>query len=73
MYNKNLEILATDSNVTKNAKRAFNKLSDMEFFYHYSCSKRTYYKRVKKYGDPFMKAPLAKLGKWLLKHHLFTN
>lgn len=46
MNNKKLEILSTDSNVTKN---------------------------VKKYGDPYMKAPLAKLGKWLLKHRLFTN
>lgn len=73
MNNKKLEILFTDSNVTKNVKRAFNRLSDTEFLYRYGCSKHTYYKRVKKFGDPYMKAPLARLGKWLLKHQLFTN
>jgi hypothetical protein len=73
MNNIKLEILSTDSNVTKNVKRAFNRLSDAEFLYQYGCSKRTYYKRVKKYSDPYMKAPLARLGKWLLKHQLFTN
>lgn len=47
MNNKKLEILSTDSNVTKNVKRAFNRLSDTEFLYHYDRSKHTYYKRVK--------------------------
>jgi hypothetical protein len=53
--------------ITKMVVDDFNALSNEEFFCRYSCSKKTYYKRVKKYGDPYMRAPLAKIGKFLNK------
>lgn len=57
----------TDSAVTKRVKLDFNKLTDQEFLRKYAVSKTVYLKRVMKYGDPYMKAPLARLGKWLTK------
>ena len=57
----------TMSKVTKEVITNFNKLSDQAFMNKYSISKFRYFKRVKKYGDPYMKAPLAKIGKFLLK------
>lgn len=54
--------------VTKRVVKDFNTLSDAEFFRKYSGTKETYYKRVKKYGDPYMNAPMAKIGKFLQKH-----
>ena len=57
----------TDSAVTKRVKLEFNRLTDQEFLRKYAVSKAVYLKRVLKYGDPYMKAPLAKLGKWLTK------
>lgn len=56
-----------DSAVTKRVKLDFNVLTDQEFLNKYATSKLTYFKRVLKYGDPYMNAPLAKLGKWLNK------
>lgn len=53
--------------ITKMVIDDFNSMNNEEFFRRYSCSKRTYYKRVKKYGDPYMKAPLAQIGKFLNK------
>jgi hypothetical protein len=53
--------------ITKKVVDDFNTLTDKGFFYKYSCSKKTYYKRVKRYGDPYMNAPLAKIGKFLEK------
>ena len=47
-----------DSAVTKRVKKDFNELSNGEFFNKYKCSKDVYEKRVKKYGDPYMNAPL---------------
>ena len=64
--NISLEILSTDSAVTRNIKRAFNTLTDDEFLSRYNCTKQTYYRRVKRYSDPYMNSPLAKFGKWLL-------
>lgn len=53
--------------ITKKVVDDFNTLSDQAFFYKYKGTKAKYLKRVKKYGDPYMNAPLAKLGKFLNK------
>lgn len=53
--------------ITKRVIDDFNSLTDLVFMQKYSCSKKTYYKRVMKYGDPYMNAPLAKFGKFLLR------
>lgn len=58
-------IQATDSAVTKKAKRDFNTLSEQEFRKKYATTKEVYARRVKKYGDPYMNSPLAKTGKKL--------
>ena len=60
-----LGINKSDSSVTKKVKKEYNSLSDNEFKAKYQASKATYAKRVSKYGDPYMNAPLAKLGKKL--------
>lgn len=52
--------------VTRKAIDAYNTLSEQEFMNRYACSKSVYAKRVARYGDPYMKAPLAKIGKFLL-------
>ena len=57
----------TDSAVTKRAKLDFNKLTNQEFLRKYAVSKTVYLKRVLKYGDPYMRVPLARIGKWLTK------
>lgn len=53
------------SSITKKVVSNYNKLSNKEFKAMYQCSKEVYLNRVKKYGDPFMNAPLAKFGKLL--------
>ena len=53
--------------ITKRVIDDFNTLTDQAFFNKYSCRKSTYLKRVIKYGDPYMNAPLAKIGKFLTK------
>ena len=60
-----LVINASDSAVTKRAKKDYNNLSDQEFMNKYQTSKSTYAKRADKYGDPYMDSPSAKLGKKL--------
>ena len=60
-----LEILDSMSSVTKKVISNFNAMSDQQFMNKYQTSKSTYCKRVNKYGDPYMNAPLAKLGKVL--------
>lgn len=55
------------SSVTKKVIDNFNTMSNRQFMGKYQCSKSTYMKRVAKYGDPYMNAPLAKLGKFLNK------
>lgn len=54
-----------DSEVTRKVKRNYNKMTDKEFMSHYQVSKKTYMKRVNKYGDPYKNSPLAKTGKKL--------
>lgn len=51
--------------VTKKVIKDFNSMTDKEFLIRYSCHKNTYLKRIMKYGDPYTKAPLAKIGKIL--------
>lgn len=58
---------ASDSKVTKNVKYLYNILTEQEFINMFSCTKRTYAKRVAKYNDPYTKAPLAKISKLLKK------
>ncbi len=53
--------------ITKRVVKDFNELSDTDFGKKYCCLKEVYYKRVKRYGDPYMNAPLAKFGKFLIK------
>jgi hypothetical protein len=53
--------------VTRRAIDDFNTLTEQAFFNKYSCKKNKYRKRVIKYGDPYMNAPLAKIGKFLNK------
>jgi hypothetical protein len=60
-----MRYLKTDSAVTKRVKKDWNTMSDKEFMAKYRGSKKTYLKRVRKYGDPYMNSPLAKLGKKL--------
>lgn len=57
--------------ITKRVINDFNSLDDQSFMNKYSCSKRLYYKRVKRYDDPYMNAPLAKIGKLLIKLKLY--
>lgn len=55
------------SSVTKKVIADFNVMSAVEFMQKYQCSKLRYARRVMKYGDPYLHAPLAKIGKWLTK------
>lgn len=57
--------IESDSSVTKRVKNDWNTLSNKEFKNRYATSRRTYKKRVNKYGDPYMNSPLAKAGKKL--------
>ena len=54
--------------ITKRVVDDFNNLTEQAFFSKYYCKKSIYLKRVIKYGDPYMNAPLAKIGKFLTKH-----
>lgn len=66
--NSNVKFLSpskNDSSVTKKVKKDFNELSEQQFRSKYQVSKKRYAKRVKKYGDPYMNSPLAKMGKKL--------
>lgn len=51
--------------ITKRVIDDFNNLSDRAFMSKYFVRKAVYYRRVKKYGDPYMNAPLAKFAKFL--------
>ncbi len=64
-----LEKTSSMRTITKKTIDDFNSMNnDKEFLYKYACKKITYFNRVKKYGDPYMNAPLAKLAKFLKKH-----
>ena len=62
-----LEKLDSMCEITKRVIDDFNSMTNKMFMAKYQCSKTTYYKRVMKYGDPYMNAPLAKIGKFLIK------
>lgn len=53
------------SEVTRKVFADFNAMTDSQFMRKYATTKNTYLKRVLKYGDPYMNAPLAKIGKFL--------
>lgn len=55
------------SKVTLKVIENLSKLTEKEFLFKYSCTKAKYLKRLVKYGDPYMRAPLAKIGKFLIK------
>lgn len=57
----------TLSKVTLKVMQDFNVLDAVAFARKYSCTKTKYFARVLRYGDPYMRAPLAKLGKLLIK------
>lgn len=54
------------SKVTLNVIKDFNMMNSFEFMAKYSCTKPKYFARVLAYGDPYMRAPLAKFGKFLM-------
>ena len=60
---KRYQPTSSDSNATKKVKKDLANLSDSDFRNKYAVSKKTYMKRVDKYGDPYMNSPLVKLGK----------
>lgn len=64
-YPDKLDINKSDSSVTKRVKKDYNSMDDQSFKSKYKASKKTYAKRVEKYGDPYMNSPLAKTGKRL--------
>lgn len=63
-----LEILDSMCAITKKVIRDFNSLTDNEFLRKYACRKIVYYRRVMKYGDPYMNAPLSRIAKFVLKY-----
>lgn len=63
-----MKISSRDSSTTKRVKSDYNNLDDSDFKLKYAVSKKRYEKRVNKYGDPYKKSPLAKIGKILEKH-----
>ena len=64
---KRYQATSSDSTVTKKVKKDLASLSGSEFRKKYGTSTTTYMKRVERYGDPYMNAPLAKIGKFLEK------
>ena len=52
--------------ITRKVIMDYLTLTDSEFLGKYHCSRRRYYKRLVKYGDPYLYAPLARFGKWLI-------
>lgn len=55
----------SDSSTTKRTKDDWKNMSDKEFRQKYGVSKDKYAKRVAKYRDPYEKAPLDRLGRFL--------
>ncbi len=64
---KRYQATSSDSAITKKVKKDLVSLSGSEFRKKYGASTTTYMKRVERYGDPYMNAPLAKIGKFLGK------
>ena len=48
-----LSINKTDTKITKEVKKDYNNSTNKEFRRKYAASKKTYAKRVEKYGDPY--------------------
>ena len=67
MVNRSMIPDKRDSSVTKKVKNDYNNMTDAQFRRKYQGSKKTYLKRVQRYGDPYMHSPLAKMGKKLAK------
>jgi len=66
--NAKLTIPSNVSATTKRVMQNYNNMTDEEFRrYSGGVSKSLYAHRVEKYGDPYMNAPLAKIGKKLSK------
>ena len=65
---KRYQSTSSDSAVTKKVKKDLGSLSGSDFKKKYGTSTKTYMKRVDRYGDPYMNAPRAKIGKFLNKH-----
>ena len=64
---KELDIdLTKVCSITRKVIMDYLNLTDSEFLGKYHCSRRRYYKRLVKYGDPYLYAPLARFGKWLI-------
>lgn len=57
------EIPADVSYLTACVMRMFNVMTAREFFENFGCTKQTYWRRVKQYGDPYMNSPLTKFGR----------
>ena len=53
--------------VTMKVIKDYNCMDEFAFMEKYSTTKGTYLRRFLKYGDPYMRAPLAKFGKFLIK------
>ena len=64
---KRYQATSSDSAITKKVKKDLVSLSGNEFRKKYRVSNTTYMKRVDRYGDPYMNAPLTKIGKFLEK------
>lgn len=64
-YPDRLNYPTKSSSTTRKVIDDYNSMSDQQFRAKYQTSKKTYAKRVAKYGDPSRNAPLAKLGKRL--------
>lgn len=57
---------ANDSSVTKKVKQDLANLTEDQWFAKYHNHKAQYMRGVDKYGDPYMNAPLPKIGKTIL-------
>ena len=55
------------SAVTKKVIKDFNSMDSKTFAGKYYCTKKRYFKRIMKYGDPYKRSPLSKLGHFLNK------
>lgn len=54
------------SKVTLKVIEDFNMMNGFEFMTKYQCTKPKYFARILAYGDPYMRAPLARFGKFLM-------
>ena len=64
-YSEVMSDYSNKSAVTRRVMNDWHELDEQQFRGKYHGSKELYAKRVARYGDPYMNAPLAKLGKKL--------